>query len=539
MVARYFGRATWTIAGINWYSIIVAGFFALVFVLASVNLAYNPHPWPDEGAALSVARTLAEDGVYASRSSEGYQSFGAVQSVGPTVLVPVALSYQLFGVGLVQGRLVAVIFLMIAVALFHGVGVTLFGRRAALLADALLLGAPAVRLLHFGRQVVGEVPALAFFLAGWLIWSVGLRSGRFRYYPLAGALIGAAMVTKSQYILVGFGTLAALVLLDLVFYRQGQTRAFIVLGLVAGACVAAWWGWQVTYYGLATFQGDSAKLRELADATMGFRPRLTQQAITWLFGPGSGFFYFFWGGPALVYAACLSLRRKQEGLILAFGLVFAVLWLIYWTAWIIPWPQYALAPTAIIALFVAKLGHDLTDGCRVSLRLLRAELRSGSPGRGVLAGVMALLLAGMLLYSWQIVLRADVLDSANHSTQDVAAYLTQNVSQQAVVETWDRELAVFTNHRYHFPDNELLAPIHAAEFHGGSTDYALGADYFRRYQPAYLVIGPVGRGQNVYSSTFLASNAQLLVTIDDDYQVYRLLPVTAGASGPQPAGEPH
>src|SRR5512141_3021366 len=75
---------------------------ALCF-LALIHLDTTPRPWHDEGGSLSLAKTLAEDGVYAVRTSDGYQTFGFVQSVGPLVVLPIAASFRLFGAGLLQG----------------------------------------------------------------------------------------------------------------------------------------------------------------------------------------------------------------------------------------------------------------------------------------------------------------------------------------------------------------------------------------------------------------------------------------------------
>ncbi|MCC7353661.1 MAG: glycosyltransferase family 39 protein, partial [Anaerolineae bacterium] len=252
---------------VSWDRIVLLVSIPFVVFLLFYNLEYNPRPWHDEGALLSVSRTLVEDGVYAGRSSDGYQTFGAVQSVGPTVLLPIALSFKLFGIGLVQGRVVVATYALLALALLYVVGQELFGRRIALVGVFLLLGSPAVAYLLLGRQVVGDAPALAFFLGGWLAWSRGIQTGRHQHYLIAGLLLGAAMVTKSQYILMGFGTLAILGLLDLVFYRQKKIGAFLIVGVVAGVCLVAWWGWQLAYYGTDTFRENAAKLSSLAAGT--------------------------------------------------------------------------------------------------------------------------------------------------------------------------------------------------------------------------------------------------------------------------------
>jgi hypothetical protein len=54
----------------------------------------------------------------------------------------------------------------------------MFDRWTAFLGVFFLLGAPAVRILIYGREVLGEVPGLAFFLAGFLTLERGLSRSR-------------------------------------------------------------------------------------------------------------------------------------------------------------------------------------------------------------------------------------------------------------------------------------------------------------------------------------------------------------------------
>src|SRR6185436_7162017 len=103
-------RITWRWLEQVWLAILCAAALAL----GLVNLPYAPQPWFDEGSILHVPKTLVEHGVYADISSEGYRYYGPTVGVGPTVILPVALAFKLFGVGLIQGRLVIVVYLLAA-----------------------------------------------------------------------------------------------------------------------------------------------------------------------------------------------------------------------------------------------------------------------------------------------------------------------------------------------------------------------------------------------------------------------------------------
>lgn len=518
---RYLTKAAkWTFSGAGQEKIVLLGLFIVATVLLFYNLEYNPRTWHDEGGALSLSRTIVEDGFYGVRSADDYQTFGPVQSVGPTVILPVALSFRLLGVGLIQGRIVAAIYTLFALAVFYGMGRELFGHRVALLTVVLLLGSQAAGFLRYGRQVLGEIPALGLFIAGWWAWSRGAITRRSWLYPIAGLLIGAAMITKSQYVVLGFGALGLAAILDLIYYRQGNFKSLIVLGVVAGGCVALWLGWQLTYFGRDTFQDNIAKLRLLAESTTGFDPRLTAEAVKFLMGSESDHFYHLWGFPALVYAGMLSFRRNRQGSTLAFLVIFTILWLAYYLFWITPWKHYVAAATGISALFVSKLWYDLTSGFCISWRALWTEIRQGHPAATTLRLTVLATLFLMIFYPLQSRIRSDVLVQYR-GPQQVALFLNATVDKNAVVETWERELAVLTDHRYHFPDQIHLAETHPAAYRGGKRHYTLGAAYFQEHQPRYIVVGWYARLLGIYDIDFLIEHGDLLATIEE-YEVYEL-----------------
>jgi 4-amino-4-deoxy-L-arabinose transferase-like glycosyltransferase len=524
------------------------GLFVVTAFLLFYNLEYNPRPWHDEGAALSLAKTLAEEGVYAVGMSEGYQTFGPVQSVGPTVILPVALYFKLGGVGVLQGRIIAAGYALLTAAIFYLCGSKLFGWRASIIAVIMLLASPTVNFLLFGRQVLGEVPALGLFLAGWLIWTRGVQSRRIWLYLLAGLFIGAAMVTKTQYVIMGLGTIAALAVLDLLYYRQKNFWGLVAIGAVASVCLATWLGWQVVNFGMDTFQENVSKLGQLAQSTTGFRLHMTLDALQYLFG-SSGPVYYFWLFPAMLYGGILCGKRNEYGFTLAFLLLFSCLWLGYYVFWTIPWPHYVLAPVAIMALFVAKLYSDLLNAFVSSWRDLwkavSQSIHSGfaftSQSLVSLGTLVALVTMGLLVVNQlQKIIRTDVLDTVGQSEgafrtlpqlqvpRQVSTFLEEKVDKEAVIETWERELNILTDHRYHFPDQSLLAQTHAAVYHGGPHDYALGADYFGQVRPSYVVVGWYGRLNQIYDLDFLTKYSNHIATIGQSewrYDVYELDPV--------------
>ncbi|MFN3762806.1 MAG: glycosyl transferase, partial [Anaerolineae bacterium] len=88
---------------------------AVVLFLALYHLRDYPLTWFDEGSHLHVPKTLVRFGVYADYSSEGFRYYGPTIGVGPTVMLPIAAAFKLFGIGLLQARLVMVLYLLAAI----------------------------------------------------------------------------------------------------------------------------------------------------------------------------------------------------------------------------------------------------------------------------------------------------------------------------------------------------------------------------------------------------------------------------------------
>ena len=535
---------------INWEILLLVSLVLISPFLAFYNLELNPRPWHDEGSYLTLARTFAEDGVYAVRNSDGYQTFGAIQSLGPTVILPVAWAFQVFGPGLWQGRIIAGAYLLFTLVMFYLASQALFGRRSALVAVVLLLASPAVGLLMYGRPVLGEAPAFGFFMASWLAWQNGvLHKGRWWLYILSGLLLGGAIITKNQYLLIGLGSLGILALLDLAYYRLGEFKGVVLVGLVAASCVIIWYGWQIHYFGDEIFSENVSKLNALAGITMGFNLRSSVDALRFLFGTGSGYLYVFWGLPALLYAAIRSVRRDHQSFSMVYLVIFTSLWLFYFVFLIIPWSRYIFPAAAVLAIFVSKLFVDLLTGLGLSAgeiwlevkRLVKGDFELSSRGILGLGTVLAItILVFWSGYQLQKVIREDVLDqhglekTAIYSPLELSApyemahFLEEEVPKDKTIDTWERELGILTDHQYHYPDSALLAQAHEIVYRqrSGSQAYAiLGEDYFRLAKPDYVVVGWYSRFNNLYDVDYLMQNAELITSIGDNvwgYDLYKM-----------------
>jgi 4-amino-4-deoxy-L-arabinose transferase-like glycosyltransferase len=132
-----------------------------------------------------------------------------------------AVVFQLFGVGIIQARVVAVICSVLAVGFLTFAVRRQFGRAAAVVAGAGVGG--SALMLYYGHLVYLETMVIFFLCAG--TWAL-----------LRGALSAAKDgVTRSA---IGWGLLAGVLLATAALSKV--SAAFAVGGLLAGAALAAW-----------------------------------------------------------------------------------------------------------------------------------------------------------------------------------------------------------------------------------------------------------------------------------------------------------
>jgi 4-amino-4-deoxy-L-arabinose transferase-like glycosyltransferase len=208
---------------------------AIVIIFCSFyNLSNYPTVWWDEAIFSETAANLVQHGRYALtiQSPDNLKDFDFRISAGPVVILPVALAYRLFGVSVWSGRMVAGAFLVLAFAFLYLNARLLLSRGPALL--AVLLSLLSTGILYWGRSVMGDVPALACFLAGIFFLIKGLQEERHVLFFAAGLGLGLAVAAKEFY---GFTILPALAAL-VWEYRRSRSELLKAAGaLVAGTAL--------------------------------------------------------------------------------------------------------------------------------------------------------------------------------------------------------------------------------------------------------------------------------------------------------------
>lgn len=417
----------------------------LALVLLTVNLTAWPESWFDEGLNLATASTLAEEGVYGLPDSGGTREMDPAIQTGPPVIVPVALAFWAFGSDLLAPRLVMAAFGLLALAAYLVLARRLVGAAGAAIAIGLLLigsGDPFTSFVPLSRQVLGEVPALGFFCFGmWLLSrhvDAPTRSTLFAGITV-GVCFGLAMVTKSQMALVLAASLGVFWLLNLFYYKVIDRWLALIALVTAVGIVLSWYATQIFVVGYEGYRANQEVLRE------GFGIHIARLSLS---GPeaalrtlwSTGF--VLWGLPGLAYGALLARRRTMEGLLLSLPLLVIVVWLAWYTFLSIGWSRYAALPLLLAPLFTARLVIDV----------VRGQTRLAIPERW--QKIVPLGMAAVVLGFAMVVLRTDIPQVVNPPARDhqsITAYLQEEISAGAVIETWAWELDSFVPQRLHHP----------------------------------------------------------------------------------------
>lgn len=479
-------------------------------ILALVHLTTYPAPWFDEGWYLQIARNLAHYGQYAVLSSEGFRYDDTALAVAPTLYLPIALVFRLAGVGLLQARLVMVLYLLATVAAFYRTARTLHGYPVAAAATYLFLlrmeDDPFTSTVYLGRQAMGEVPALFFFLLGALLWFRALNTTRRTPLFISGLCFGLAMVTKLQYV---FFIPPALLLTAMIAHqlRRPIWRPSLVTLTVGLVVLLAWYGILGALVGpqnlKAIIQGiqtaSSPQVRVLS---------LTTLARSVKFLIRSDFLVF--GLPALLYGLVLALRRDRRdvpALLLGAFMLTVMVWYVFAS---IGWPRYAYPFLAIGNLFIARLLCDLGNGFRLHFR---------SP---TFVRTLAVLLILILLPLAQFrLVGRDILAPPDSGFEAFTRYIRTNVPLGRTIETWEWEVTFADEARYyHLPPTPLLNTLIAHVNLG--LPYSPEEYNFQQFGPDYLIVGRFARWTGLYPVEFLENHCRHIVTTGE-YELFEVI----------------
>jgi hypothetical protein len=496
------------------------------------KLTDYPKTWFDEGSHLHVPKALVTMGVYADYSSEGLRHYGPTIGVGPTVMLPIAGAFQVAGVGLLQARLIMVLYLAAGLTLMFLLARHLLGVRAAWVVGALLLTSPAIDMVDYGRQVLGEVPGLAFMAGGFLLWFVRWRRARWWELILVGLLLGLSVVTKYQYLLVLGAALLLAWGINLLWFKRAQ-RLFLIPGIVTAAIFGAWQLFTLVYLGPATIGENLASLREFtAGAAAVFSQDLMIRSLNELFS-AKGFLWTLF--PVLGYSLYwlvrppraaveteflqetrfLTAQDRRHQLAILYALV--IINLLWYVVASVSWLRYAFVGLAFATFFVALTFASLTANFS-PFNLWQATRTSERRWRGY-AGLALLILLAAIIVAPGARLAVRIATAPADDSAQMAQVMDATVPRAALVETWEPPMGFLTEHRYHYPPQLLLNRTVRQKWLGETTVAELYD--FTELNPEYVLVGEFSRWVEVYPPERLRAAGYELVETLGQYELYQ------------------
>lgn len=476
----------------------------LALLLLLPRLDVYPDVWWDEGYSTHAARVLAETGVYGAYTTvEGLRPFEPMVNTGPGLIVPTALVFQLFGNGVVQARLVVVLFTLASVLMIYALAARLFGSASALLITLVVIAAPLpgnVGLMYLGRQSLGEGPALTLAMLGFLLWFDAWRRDRMLLGALAGAAFGLGVITKVQFAIYLVPTVLIIIAARCLYDRKLSPVYLApvpgILGLLGG--------WLL----IQRLAPPEALRDEYAQAyAEGFQTHFltglfgrSLSTTSWAMAAFIVITALFTGGWLIWRYRKMRTLSHQDWMLAAFVVLMlgTCVWFVLFS---IGWPRYLFLAWTVSLMLAGK-------GLWEVIQLLSARTGVRSVTRLAMAGLVIVALISNLVP----ILRHSQLSMAS----EMAAYITEQIPPDAVIESWEWEIDALTTHwEYSHPGYQPNFGAIRQLFHRG-TAFDLDYDGLRA-DPDYLLIGPFGTWTGIYDD--IRTQFQPLVAIGN-YALY-------------------
>lgn len=500
-------------------------FLTLIFIaMLSIKADTVPYPWFDEGWTLVTARNWLEHGKYALRLENEWVS-PETMTQAFTTTAPIALSFKLFGIGLVAGRVPNILYTIGIMAWLYMIAKQLYGTRVAwgtLLVTLTLPVASEFQLLITGRQALGEVPMLFFLLGGYWLLYQALRHPHNTFVLLSISLFwGLALVTKRQPL--PFWLISLVVPLGLSFKNKDYQILKLFATVLIGSCICA-----------VLFTRLDNNL--LATAPL-YGPRVSPEyirSLVWDMDPVVRWIAiqkFLIVGIFPTIAILYYLKKNWNIFIPVVQLsseawVELALWVLLcsWTIWFLlgswGWLRYYMPAYIVGWLFFTKAMNDWISG--FDFKKSVGELATGStPWKKYLLLTMTIFFVAIMFtvmssnLSWFISM---VKSEPDRSLYSLTEYIHVNTTPTMVIETYDSELLFMLPDRLiHFPSHQTEEQLNRRAFL--HENIAITYDPLAA-NPDILIIGDYGKAWHIYD-TLLAQGKFKLMTQIGRYEVYQ------------------
>ncbi len=220
--------------------------FILILLILSILISFRGGINFDEAYILQAPSSLVTQDTYRT-TYDGGKVLDAGLTTGPTVLLPIGLVFKLFGIGIYQARVIALLYFLSMLIITYFVSKTLYDSVTAFYILLFILLLP--HMFFFGLKVLGEIPTAFFILIACLYL---VKDKPF----LFGIFLGLAFLTKFIFVLL-IPTVFLLFLVEFFFskkYRKQSIQFYfkVIIGLLLPFLI--WEGYKLYELGIVGYQ---------------------------------------------------------------------------------------------------------------------------------------------------------------------------------------------------------------------------------------------------------------------------------------------
>jgi hypothetical protein len=501
-------------------------FFLTVTIAVGLASTYEmervPPFWWDEGWTVNVARNWIEYNHY-GYLLDGIPDPPSLSGAFPVVL-PVALSFRFLGVGIWQARLPGVFITLGSLTLIFILTRYLYNQSIAIgsvLISLLMSGAQQLHPILVGRQVLGEMPAIFFLLAGYAFLILAINKS-ILWFVLTSIAWGLALSTKVQVMPFWLLSLLLPIALAMIWGKWKVVCIYILSG------VGAWFLYQTFPMIQQIFLGPDFIPAQMVKGLMAITAIVPDLRVR----KASLYTVLLYGLPALIgviYSSSKFIQgvhsRQQHHdseLLLLSLLSLTGSWLAWYLFLGMFWTRYLFPPLFLGSVFASALLYELTDQFNFKKTIKNASnfIIKCKIERNTLGALLAIFLVAFTVPVTIRMLAYSYTQGADNSVMQVVDFLNHKTSQYALIETYDSELFFLLNRRYHYPPNYISVDAVQKVYLGSGED--LSYDPLLA-NPDVIVVGPTSKEWQIYDDVISTSAFRLVFDLPR-YKIYERQP---------------
>jgi 4-amino-4-deoxy-L-arabinose transferase-like glycosyltransferase len=494
-------------------------FFAIVGFLLLYRLNTWPSLWWDEGWTLDAARNWILHG-HLGHYLDGIP-ITARSPVRFPVVIPIALSMKIFGVGIWQGRLPGVIFTLLSLVLVYFLSSRIYNRKVGMATLIILIFFSPFffSTIATGRQVLAEMPMIFYLLAGYS--TVWLALNRNSIWGIAAAIFfGISLHAKLQVppfwlFSIAFGLLATII------YHQKKST-LILTGITIGSLLFAVVILIIQNIFMPGSLSDLALIDILFNTAVIVLSRQVRISALTIIG-----LYFFpqligyiWAIINFIKSSLISPREnrvneneytinKKIVTMLLWGLGFS--WFLWFLLMAMSWTRYLFPPYFFGCIFFSAFFYEVSGGFnhrvivkRITRIFLCREYKAIN-FQALLSIIVLSMIVTISVESNQI-----FLFKSDHDPIAASKYLSQHIPPGARVESFESELFFLSpNIKFHYP-SDLVSMQYVRKY---TVDPNILITYnLLEAKPDYIVLGPYAKNwqhpdENLFLNSFELENS--------------------------------